>query len=100
MDMDGLSRFDVAIWPKWSPWWDGIPLIGQVSAPDAAMAVVGMMRVFGLTTAGHVAARDLQRRFVHRAYGVRLPEREPAFVRKAEEAERWEPSGSSSILGA
>ena len=75
-----MSRFDVAIWRSWPG--DGLPLIGLVSAPDAALAVVGMMRVFGLTRAGHVAARDLARRFVHRAYGVRLPE-EAAFVRSA-----------------
>jgi hypothetical protein len=82
MDEDEpLSRFDVAIWRCWPP-GDDVPLIGVVSAPDAALAVVGMMRVYGLTRAAHVAAGDLERRFVHRAYGVRLQEN-GAFVRKA-----------------
>lgn len=82
MSMDeSLSRFDVAIWRCWPP-GDDVPLIGVVSAPDAATAVVAVMRVFGLTRAARVAAGDLGRRFVHRAYRVRLPE-EPVFVRKA-----------------
>lgn len=100
---DRLSRFDVALWRVWPPSGDEIPCIGVVSAPDAAAAVVAVMRVLGWTRAGHVAAGDLARRFVHRAYGVELPTEEPAFVQKAGGAtgRRWrEPAGSSSILGA
>lgn len=82
--MDGdesLSRFDVAIWRCWPP-GDDLPVLGVVSAVDAAAAVVAVMRAFGLTRAAHVAAGDLGRRFVHRAYHVQLPE-ESAFVRRA-----------------
>jgi len=81
MHMDeSLSRFDVAIWQMWPPSECEMPLIGVVNAPDAAAAAVGMMRVFGVTTAEHVAASDQARRFVHRAYGVRVSEEEPALV--------------------
>jgi hypothetical protein len=83
--MDGdksLSRFDVAIWRCWPP-GEELPLIGVVSASDAAAAVVAVMQVYGLTRAAHVAAGDQERRFVHRAYGVCLAEEESAFVQKA-----------------
>jgi len=77
-----LSRFDVAIWQSWLPSECEIPFIGLVSAPDAAAAVVEVMRVFGVTRAGHVAAIDQARRFQHRAYGVQIPELEPALVQR------------------
>ena len=76
-----LSRFDVAVWRMWPPSRDELPFIGLVSAPDAAAAVVAVMRVLGWTRAGHVAANDQARKLMHRAYGVELPE-ESAFVRK------------------
>lgn len=82
---EALSRFDVAIWRAWPPSEHEMPFIGRVRAPDAAAAVVAVMRVLGWTRAGHVAASDQGRRFVHRAYGVELPEEEPVFVYKTEE---------------
>ena len=85
---EGLSQFDVAIWWVWPPSASGMPFIGLVSASDAAAAVVAVMRVLGWTRAGHVAARDLARSFVHRAYGVELSEDGPVFVRRTGEDSR------------
>ena len=83
MDEDReLSRFDVAIWQTWPPSECELPVIGLVSAVDAAEAVVAVMQTFGLTRAAHVAARDQAQRLMHRAYGVRIPEQEPGLVRK------------------
>lgn len=75
-------RFDVAIWRRWPPGSDALPVLGVVTAWDAAEAVEAVMRVYGIQAAGHVAACELGRRFVHRAYGVRQRE-EGAFVRRA-----------------
>lgn len=80
---EALRRYDVAIWRRWPPAADALPVLGVVTAWDAAEAVAAVMRVHGMQTAGHVAARELGQRFVHRAYGVRLHD-VGALVRQAE----------------
>ena len=87
MEDDRLSRFDVAIWQDW-PLSDELPVIGMVSATDAAEAVKAVMRAFGLTEAAKVAAKDLGRRFMHRAYGVRLSEEGRLLVVRACDEQR------------
>jgi hypothetical protein len=85
MEHERLSRFDVAIWWHWPPLVCELPVIGVVSAVNAAEAVEAVMRAFGLKSAAKVAAGDLGRCFVHRAYGVRLIEERPLMRKKGEE---------------
>lgn len=66
----GARRFDVAIWRAWPS--SDLPVVALAEAPDAAAAVVQVMRARGWTWAGYVAARDLGGPLLHRAYGVRL----------------------------
>ena len=82
MEEEQVSRIDVAIWQSWPP-VDELPVIGMVSAVNAAEAVTAVMRAFGLRWAAKVAAGDLDRRFMHRAYGVRLAEEERPFIVRA-----------------
>ena len=84
-----LSRFDVAIWQHWPSLAHELPVIGMVSAVDAAGAVEAVMWAFGLRGAAKVAARDLGRQFMHRAYGVRLQEKRPLVRKKGGECNEW-----------
>ena len=85
MEYEQLSRFDVAIWRHWPPLAHELPVIGMVSATDAAAAVEAVMWAFGWRYAAKVASGDLGRRFVHRAYGVRIASEEKPFVRRKED---------------